>query len=177
MYDFIAFDLETTGTKPGQDEIVEIGAVKFTKGKPAAEFEILVKPTRTIPEDAIKVHGITNEMVAAAGGFPDALAKFTDFCGDSMLVAHNAAFDAKFITHFVTAAELPAPTGLIIDSYGIAKQTMRDLYNFRLEGLAKHFGIKQGEFHRAKADSRMCGEVFIELVKTSLKLEEKIWSQ
>ena len=169
MYTFIAFDLETTGTKPGQDEIVEIGAAKFEKGKVTAEFEILVKPNRTIPEDAIKVHGITNEMVAGASSFANALAKFTEFCGETMLVAHNASFDAKFLTYFINEIEAPAPTGLIIDSYGIAKQTMRDLFNFRLEGLAKHFGIKEGKFHRAKDDSRICGEVFIELIKNLSK--------
>ncbi|MCB0318876.1 MAG: 3'-5' exonuclease [Bdellovibrionales bacterium] len=165
MYNFIAFDLETTGTKPGIDEIVEIGAVKFVNSKATDSFEILVKTTKPIPAEATKVHGITNEMLKDATSLEQSLVKFAEFCGDTILVAHNAAFDVKFLTHFINQLQVAAPSGLVIDSYKIAKQTMKDLYNFRLEGLAKHFSLKLGKFHRAKDDSRMCGEVFIELVK------------
>ena len=61
--EFIAFDLETTGTTPNKDAIVEIGAVRFQGAKPEVGFGKLINPRIPIPDDACKVNGITNEMV------------------------------------------------------------------------------------------------------------------
>ena len=61
--DFIAFDLETTGTVPGVDRIVEIGAVKFSNGQPVETFSTLINPGIPIPEGASRVNGIFDDMV------------------------------------------------------------------------------------------------------------------
>jgi DNA polymerase-3 subunit alpha (Gram-positive type) len=93
-----------------------------------------------------------------------ALEGFSHFCGDTILVAHNAPFDVKFMGTAMKANQTAAPTGLVFDTYSIAKQAMPDLFNHRLEGLVKHFEITSEGFHRAEADSVYCGKVFLKLL-------------
>lgn len=95
---FIAFDLETTGTVPGADQIVEIGAVRFVNGAPEAIFASLIDPQRPIPPGASAVNGISNEMVKGKPLIDSLLPSFAEFCGEDLLVAHNAPFDTQFLT-------------------------------------------------------------------------------
>ena len=103
---FVAFDLETTGLVNTKDEIIEIGAVKFTVAvegnkvvpKLLSEFNMLVNPNMLIPEEASKVNHITDDMVRDAPPVGECLKKFTAFCGQgTILLAHNANFDASFL--------------------------------------------------------------------------------
>jgi DNA polymerase III epsilon subunit family exonuclease len=96
--DFIAFDLETTGTHPQEDEIVEIGAVRFVGLQAQEGFGKLINPGIVIPPDAQAVNGISDEMVAGKPKIEEVLGDFADFCGDLPLVAHNAPFDYKFLS-------------------------------------------------------------------------------
>ena len=87
---FVAFDLETTGLVDKKDEIIEIGAVKFTvrddngtiRPKQVATFQTLVKPPMMIPDEATKINHITNAMVENAPAIKDVLKKFTVFGTD-----------------------------------------------------------------------------------------------
>ena len=87
--EFIAFDLETTGTIPNKDAIVEIGAVRFQGAKPEVGFEKLINPRIPIPDDASKVNGITNEMVVNAPFIEDVLDEFTDFSVEIFRLLHT----------------------------------------------------------------------------------------
>ena len=98
-FTYVAFDTETTGLWAASHRIVEIGAVKFV---PAIEkfvtFQHLINPQRTMPEDVIEIHGITDDMVAKAETADIVLKRFIKFCGeDSILIAHNALFDISFV--------------------------------------------------------------------------------
>src|SRR5688500_15263627 len=90
--EFVVFDFETTGLSPwAGDEVIEIGAMKIF-GNDIDEtnyFHTLVNPKRLIPEEATKVNGITNDMVAAAPCLDEVFPKFLEFCGDAWLVAQN----------------------------------------------------------------------------------------
>ena len=169
MRDFIAFDTETTGTSPDRDEIIEIGAVRFVGGKPTESFASFARPRKPIPESATRVNGITNEMVKSAPSIDDALEQFTSFCGDTLLVAHNAAFDVKFISAVVKRLEVPAPRGEVLDTYPISKVVLPQLFNHRLQNLARHFQIADAGFHRAQADASYCGQVFVALLREMVK--------
>lgn len=170
MAEFIAFDTETTGVNAALDSIIEIGAARFKDGQLISKFESLIKPGCPIPPEAVRIHGITEEMVKDAPALLDVLCDFANFCGDTVLVAHNAAFDVKFISSAVESLRSPAPTGLILDSYRIARYCLTadidsPLKNHRLSSLVEYYKIDSSEFHRALADSIYCGKVFLQLLR------------
>lgn len=162
---FIAFDLETTGTLPGVDRIVEIGAVRFVNGNVDAIYSTLVDPRIPIPPDASRVNKITDDMVLGKPTIDKLLEPFADFCGDDVIVAHNAIFDAQFLTSDIKKYEARAPKGVVIDTYTMAKKVYPGLANYRLGTLVQHLNIESTDFHRAEEDATYCGRLFIDMVK------------
>ena len=160
---FIAFDLETTGILPGVDRIVEIGAVRFNGTDVDGVFSTLVDPEIPIPEEATRVNNITNEMVSGKPTIETLLASFAEFCGEDLIVAHNASFDAQFLTADIVKHESPAPAGTIIDTYAIAKKVFPGLPNYKLGTLIQHLGITATNFHRAEEDASYCGQLFVKI--------------
>lgn len=163
---FIAFDLETTGTKPREDMIVEIGAVMFDGAQPVKEYGTLIDPGRPIPADASAVNGITDEMVKGKPRVSDVLSGFAEFCGDLPLVAHNAPFDYKFLLEDVKLHQSAAPQGLILDTLPLSRRVFPGLANYRLGTLVRHFDFPSGTFHRAEEDSAYCGLLFAKILDT-----------
>lgn len=162
---FIAFDLETTGTVPGVDQIVEIGAVRFIDGQPEAVFSTLIDPKRPIPAGASAVNKIYDHMVAGKPTVDSVLQAFTEFCGTDILVAHNAPFDAQFLTADYKKFEFATPAGTILDTLPISRKVFTGLPNYKLGTLVQHLKIPTSEFHRAEEDASYAGKLFLELVK------------
>jgi DNA polymerase III subunit epsilon len=163
---FIAFDLETTGIVAGADQIVEIGAVRFVDGQPHDMFVTLVNPRKMIPPAASAVNNITDEMVAGKPFIEDLLPAFAEFCADDPLIAHNASFDAQFLTADIKKHETPAPFGVVLDTLQIARKVLPGLPNYKLGTLVQHLKIAPtGNYHRAQADAIACGFLFNNLYK------------
>jgi DNA polymerase-3 subunit epsilon len=162
---FIAFDLETTGTVPGVDRIVEIGAVKFNNGIVESVFSTLVDPQKSIPPGASAVNGITDDMVTGKPLIEHLLGDFAEFCEDLPMVAHNAPFDSQFLTADIKRHEAMAPRGVILDTLPISRKVFPGLANYKLGTLVQHLKIPSAGFHRAEEDATYCGHVFLELVK------------
>lgn len=162
---FIAFDLETTGTVPGVDQIVEIGAVRFINGQVDAVFSTLVDPLRPIPAGASNVNGIYDHMVKGKPTIDTLLTSFTEFCGDDNIVAHNASFDAQFVLSDFKKHEMPAPRGIVLDTLPIARKVFPGLPNYKLGTLVQHVKIPTTDFHRAEEDATYCGKLFLEMTK------------
>ncbi len=163
---FIAFDLETTGTKPQEDMIVEVGAVMFDGCRPIQGYGTLVDPCRPIPPDASAVNGITDEMVRGKPRIVDVLGDFAEFCGDLPLVAHNAPFDYKFLLDDVQTHRSAAPKGIVLDTLPLARKVFPGLPNYKLWTLVRHFNFPSGTFHRAEEDSSYCGLLFAKILET-----------
>lgn len=162
---FIAFDLETTGIVAGVDRIVEIGAVRFIDGHVEGVFSTLVDPLMPIPPGASRVNGITDDMVKGKPRVEELLESLADFCGDDVLVAHNAEFDKQFLTADITKHEAKAPRGIILDSYPMSKKVFPGLANYKLATLVQHLNIPAGGFHRAEEDASYCGHLLLKIVE------------
>lgn len=163
--DFIAFDLETTGTVAGVDQIVEIGAVRYIQGQPEGTYSTLVDPRKSMPAGATAVNGITDDMLVGKPFIEDLLESFTEFCGDLPIVAHNAPFDAQFLKADIVKHEIPGPTGIILDTLPIARKVFPGLANYKLGTLIQHLNLPAGQFHRAEEDASYCGNLFLEILK------------
>lgn len=163
--DFIAFDLETTGTVPGVDQIVEIGAVKFVNGQVESTFVTLVNPGRPMPPAASAVNGITDDMLVGQPRIETLLESFAQFCGETPMVAHNASFDTQFLTADIKRHEMCAPSGLVLDTLPISRKVFPGLPNYKLNTLVQHLKLVNDNAHRAQADAIVCGQLFMEMLK------------
>lgn len=162
--DFCAIDLETTGVNPAFNKIVEIGAVKFRLDGSTDSFHSLVNPCVPMPENVIKIHGITDSMVENSPVIEDILGEFSDFIKDTVLVIQNPRFDLSFIdrafkTHGINCQPLWA-----LDTVRLAKRYFTGLPNHKLSTLADHLGLDCKK-HRALDDAIVCMKVFLEVVK------------
>jgi DNA polymerase-3 subunit epsilon len=175
---FIAFDLETTGFVAGVDQIVEIGAVRFVDGQVESVFATLIDAQMSIPEGASRVNGITDNMLKGKPKITDILEPFTAFCGDDLLVAHNAPFDCQFLTADYKKHEVPAPKGLVLDTCSMSRNVFRGLANYKLGTLVQYLQIPADGFHRAEADANYCGQLFhkmyLKLVESQSHLPENM---
>lgn len=172
--DFIAIDIETTGTLPYRDHIIEVAAVLFKNDRVVSTFEQLVNPKMNIPKEATDINGITNEMVASAPTIGGVLEDFASFCKDFILVAHNATFDFQFLSSAIKRLKTAAPRGPVLDTYSLAKKVMPGMNNYKLSTLAQSLKIKGDKFHRAGQDAVYCGHLFYHL---TTKVKVSHWKQ
>lgn len=147
------------------DRIVEVGAVRFVDGEVDAVFSTLVDPLRPIPAGASAVNGITDDMVAGKPKIEELLEPLASFCGDDLMVAHNAAFDFQFLTAEYKRCEVPTPRGLVLCSYLMAKKVFPGLANYKLGTLVQHLNIDATGFHRAEEDATYCAKLFIKMIE------------
>lgn len=154
--EFVAFDTETTGIWAPVNRIVEIGAVKFRLNQTEhIDFQTLVNPERPMPEEVIKIHGITDQMVSKAPNIKTALNDFISFCGDAVMIAHNASFDISFIATESERSELNLPGNQILDTIEIFKKFFPGLKSYSLLALAHEFSLAKSQTHRALDDARL----------------------
>ena len=165
----IIFDTETTGFKPPNDRVVEIGAVELVRGAiTGANFHVYVNPERDMPDDAYRVHGLSSEFLSDKPVFKDPKIgqAFLDFVGDAELVAHNAPFDMGFMQAELEMAGLPALTNDVVDTVKIARRKFPGS-PASLDALCSRFGIdtteRERHGHGALLDARLLAEVYIEL--------------
>ncbi len=159
--DYVVFDLETTGTSCNRDRVVEISAVKVVDGRVTEEFSTLVNPECPIPYYASQVNGITDDMVADAPLFRDALKDFLTFAGDMILVGHNIhSFDLKFLYRDSEDYFGKIPDNDYIDTLRIARICLPELRHHTLSDLAIYYGISTEGAHRALSDCRMNQAVY-----------------
>ncbi|GAA6747371.1 3'-5' exonuclease [Thermus brockianus] len=157
---YTAFDLETTGLDPGKDAIVALGAVHVLGRKVLYQetFEALVDPGRPIPQAATEVHGLTWEMLKGKPKLEEVLPAFKAFLEDTVLLAHNGAFDLAFLRK-VGVGKPP-----LVDTLLLAHLLFPDLKDHRLEALAERFGVPVLGRHTALGDALMTAEVFARMV-------------
>ncbi|MEX0760337.1 MAG: DNA polymerase III subunit epsilon [Tistlia sp.] len=163
----IVLDTETTGLDPkGGHRIVEIGCVELINHLPSGvTFHAYVNPERDMPEDALRVHGITAEFLADKPCFAEVAAEFLAFIGGDPLVIHNAAFDVAFLNAELQRLGHPAlPLERAVDTVQIARRRFPGA-QASLDALCRRFEIDLSgrELHGALLDCRLLAEVYLEL--------------
>lgn len=158
---FCALDTETTGLKADEARIIEIGAVRFDKSGALGEFSTLVNPRVLIPPFCQELTGITNEMVFRQREFGEVAEELLSFIGDSIIVAHNAQFDLRFVNaELERAGHGPLPNKAI-DTLRFSRWSYPDTGKWTLQFLAEKLGIGVRAAHRAADDARVCMEIFL----------------
>jgi DNA polymerase III epsilon subunit family exonuclease len=165
--------LETSGLNPQKDDVLEIASVKL-KGKDIiSSFESLAQPTRPIPPDAEKVHGLNEVYLLVNGQNINTVIKdFLDFIGDSIVVGHNIrAFDWLFILYYAQRLSISAPQNKIIDTLELSRKLLT-IPSYTLGNVAGHFGYEHKEAHRAMPDVEINTKVFIDLMEILLGVKK-----
>lgn len=173
--DFVVIDTETTGLKPGGNDIIEVCAIKFVDFVPISKFHTYLKPRKSIPPDATAINHITDEMVRDAPTFSQIKKDLQNFIGKLPLVAHNAPFDMKFL--HVSGLDLDAHTGKVYDTLYLSRLKLRDYTgekfdNYRLATVCEEQNILCSNFHSASADALACGLVFLDIIRNIFELED-----
>jgi DNA polymerase-3 subunit epsilon len=163
---FTVFDTETTGLNPSDgDQIIQIGATRIVNSKLLKQesFEQLVNPGRVIPAAGIPIHGITQDMVTGKPPITEVLPAFYAFAQDTVLVAHNAAFDMKFLQL------LEPETGLVfnhpvLDTLLLSAVVHPNQESHSLEAIAERFNVTVLGRHTALGDALVTAEVWLRLL-------------
>ena len=159
---FTVFDVETTGMSPVCDRIVEIAAIRVDIDGFHSRFHSLVNPGVRIPDEVIRIHRISNEMVDKSPSFISVGKEFMSFAADSTLVAHNGRFDLSFLQESLHRHGIELWMGKTMDSIAIIKHAYPGLPSYSLQNLQRHFslGTGDGQAHRAFTDVEWTLEIF-----------------
>jgi DNA polymerase-3 subunit epsilon len=162
---FVVVDLETTGLRPGQSRICEIGAVRVDGLASAGTFETLVNPGEPLPRFVASLTGIADADLAEAPGPAEAVRRFLAFAGDSVLVAHNARFDLAFLDREVERLTGRRVAATVVDTVGLARRLLAGRGSrASLASLSHFFGTSVRPCHRALPDAQATAEVLIALL-------------
>ena len=167
---FVVFDTETTGLDSNVEALTEIGAVYVENGKinPDKSFCTFVNPGKPIPQKVVELTGINDSMVADAPTPAEAIRQFKEFCGDNILVAHNAnSFDMLFIRKAGDKAGVDF-SNTYIDTLPMAQALFPGLHNYKLDTINKHLEIQPFNHHRAVDDAMALARIF-EVMLSDLK--------
>jgi DNA polymerase-3 subunit epsilon len=162
---FVAIDIETSGKYPLEAEICEVAAVRARGGRVLETFHSLVKPKRPMSDEVIRIHNITNEMVATAPPIEDVIGPFAAFLSHGPVVAHHAPFDMGFLAAEMESAGVPLPQRGGFCTSLLAQRFIDGTENFKLGTLVAHLGIPLINHHRATDDAEACLMVFWKCVE------------
>lgn len=178
----IVLDTETTGLEPSQGHrIIEIGCVELINRKLTGNhYHQYIQPEREIEQQAIEVHGITNELLRDKPRFADMVDEFMGFVKGAELIIHNAPFDIGFINHELTlcGGKFNSINDYcsIIDTLIMARSKHPGQKN-SLDALCKRYGVdnSQRDLHGALLDSEILADVYLLMTggQTALTLDSQ----
>lgn len=163
---YTVIDIETTGLRP-IDRIIEIGALRIRAGEAEESFSVLVRCGSAIPENIVKLTGITNDMLETEGIEPKtALELMTEFCGNDTLVGHNISFDIGFLQRLCAETGRMYIGNRLIDTLKIARKKTDISEGYSIASICKYLDIKVGVQHRALEDCKLTYRIFEKLKET-----------
>lgn len=166
---YVALDLETTGVVPGEDDIIEVAALRFRGGGVLESFSSLIRPSKAIPYHVQKLTGLSNEDVRAAPPMEAVVQRLLDFVGDDPAVGHNIAFDLAFLQRWGVGLANP-----VVDTWPLARVVLPAAASHSLTGLAGQLGLPQSVAHRALADAELASHLFLRLLAEGTRLHRTL---
>lgn len=163
----IILDTETTGLDPEKgDRVVEIACLELVNRVPSGQtFQTYINPERDMPEEAFRIHGLSQDFLSGHPVFAEVVEGFLGFIEDAPLVIHNADFDLKFLNAELRRLERPPlPGGGVINTLALARRRFPGA-QANLDALCKRFGIDNSArtLHGALLDCELLAEVYLEL--------------
>lgn len=172
----VVVDVETTGLDPLRGARgIEIGAIAIENGCPAREFHSLINPEKRISIRARKVHGITDEMIQDAPKPDEVIPGFRNFIGSSVLIAHNARFDCRFLRYEFGRLGL-AFDNRHVCTLKLSRKLCPRLSNHKLETVYRYlFGNlpDKANMHRALDDARLVAKVWMEVLNLKSEISNR----
>lgn len=162
---FTVFDTETTGLDPLKDEIISIGGVRIINNRilKNENFNQLIDPRRSLPAEGIKIHGIQPEMLKGKPFLETVLPLFHRFCGETILVAHNAAFDMRMfqVKEEATGVKFINP---LLDTLLLSEFLHPGQKSHKIENISVRLGVNIFGRHTALGDAMMTAEIFLKMI-------------
>ena len=162
--EYVVFDIETTGFSPLYNKIIEIGAVKVSKGEIIDKFSTFVNPEEPIPYRIEQLTSINDGMVIDAPTIDKILPEFLKFCEDAVMVAHNADFDMSFIISEGKKLGIERDY-TIVDTVALARMLLPHISKYKLDNVAKALNVSLENHHRAVDDAGCTAEIFVKFIE------------
>lgn len=157
--DYVVFDFETTGMKPGINNIIEIGAVKVINGEISGVFNTLINPNQFIPYYIVNITHISNDMVQDKRTIEEILPEFISFIGSLPLIAHNARFDMSFLIANANRQHITV-SNPVLDTLYLSRKFNKECDKHNLAYLTNFFKINLKNAHRAYFDALATNELY-----------------
>lgn len=158
---FVVTDTETTGSRAGDDRVIEIGAVKVEGGEITETFQQLINPGRHIPRRITRLTGISTGMVFDQPTAEEVLPEYLDFLGDGIFVAHNLPFDQRFLEVELEIAGQEGLRNPCLDTLRLARRLYSALPSKGLSKLTRYFEIEVNGRHRALGDAEATAKLLL----------------
>lgn len=158
-------DVETTGSNPEYNRVVEIGAVKITGGKIVDTFHSLVHPERKVPFFISFMTGISSRMLRTSPRFFHIAEDLKKFLAETIFVAHDARFDYEFLKTEFTRANYPSFYLRTLCTIKLARRVFPGFARYNLRDLSSNLGIPLDRAHRALDDCLATAKIFLLMLK------------
>jgi DNA polymerase-3 subunit epsilon len=174
---YVVVDVETTGGSPWYgDRVTEIAAVVVRDGRIAEMYDTLVNPQRPIPIFVTRLTHITPAMVQDKPLFGEVCPRVLDLLRDHVFVAHNAAFDRRFVQAEIERAGQQMPAARTLCTVKLARRLLPHLRRRSLDHVAHHYGVPVGDRHRAMGDAKATAQCFIRMLEEIGELGLDTWA-
>ncbi|AYC28879.1 PolC-type DNA polymerase III [Paenisporosarcina cavernae] len=154
---YVVLDFETTGFRPGADQIIQVGAIKFLNHEKIDEMNQLVNPRRPISSKITALTGIHDAMVRNSPTIATVLMELIEFIGDLPIIAHNASFDMGFLYAHDNIIDIPSYT--VIDTVKLARKVIQATPNHKLTTLSNYLELEHNA-HDALGDCIVTAKIY-----------------
>lgn len=161
---FVAVDVETTGLRPREHRIIEVGLARFVNGRCTERYARLINPERRVPDYIRKLTGLTDSDLIPAPRFSQLAAEIVAFVGDMPLLGHNVGFDIAFLNAELERLKMPTLANASIDTVPMAMRVLGRRVRPSLDRVSTAVGLQPRKYHRALDDAELTAAVALRLM-------------